>query len=219
MSYCKRFFWVWILGLPLAISAVGQSAARGEWQEHHVRQGDGKGGWMTRPALRQVLKHPEATATMPFGLAQMDHGEIAILCSREKQPAKGLRTFEPSIAFSKDGGATWSDFAIIPGTTGRPQFLTSLGQGRLSFITEVFNNAGKPQRIFSNDSGRTWKETVDHPPTKEGHSFNVEGNAWVDRDDEGQAKAILEIGWHFKPGKHPWNVDGRPGDPCAAAEA
>ena len=49
---------------------------------------------------------------------------------------------------SKDGGATWSDFTIIPGTTGRPQYLEWLGGGRLSFITEVFHNAGKPMAVI-----------------------------------------------------------------------
>jgi len=89
----------WLLGF----SAWVPNPARGEWQEHRIRQGDGQGGWVTRPALRQVLKHPDANYTMPFGLAQMDNGEIALLCSREKTHAAGNKTFEPIIAFSKDG--------------------------------------------------------------------------------------------------------------------
>src|SRR5262245_57196333 len=109
------------------------AANTGRWKEHHIRQGDGRGGWVTRPALRQVLKHPDANFTMPFGLVQMDNGEVAILCSREKTGPKG-RTVEAIIAFSKDGGATWSDFTIIPGTTDRPMLFTDLGRGRLSFL-------------------------------------------------------------------------------------
>jgi outer membrane protein assembly factor BamB len=32
----------------------------------------------------------------------------------------------------------------------------------------------------------------------------VEGNAWIDRDEQGRARAILELGWHYAPGKrHP----------------
>jgi hypothetical protein len=134
----------------------------------------------------------------------MDNGEIAILCSREKEQPKGAKTFEPIIAFSKDDAASWSDFRIISGTQGRPQYFEYLGEGRLSFITEVFAKENKPQRIFSNDFGRTWTERADHPPTKEGRSFSVEGNAWIDRDNQGRAKAILELGWHYAPGKsHP----------------
>jgi len=191
-------------GCLLLHGVVIPPLTRGEWREHRIRQGDGKGGWITRPALRQVLRHPDATHTMPFGLAQMDNGEIAILCSREKQSAQGPRVFEPIIAFSKDGGATWSDFAIIPGTRGRPQYLEWLGGGRLSFVTEAIGEGATMRRFFSNDHGRTWNESVPHPPTKDGISFNLEGNGWVDRDELGRAKAILEIGWHLPPGKtHP----------------
>jgi len=154
--------------------------------------------------MRQVLKHPDSNFTMPFGLVQMDNGELAILCSREKQPAQGSKTIEPIIAFSKDGGATWSSFTTVPGTRGRPQYLAHLGGGRLSFVTEVLDQGGKPQRIFSDDRGRTWTRRVEHPPTKGGLGFGLEGNPWIDRDERGQARAILELGWHYAPGKsHP----------------
>jgi hypothetical protein len=184
----------------LAVGAFGPGSAWSAWQEHRIRQGDGRGGWITRPALRQVLKHPDASFTMPFGLVGMDNGELAILCSREKAPPKGVRTFEPIIAFSKDDGATWSEFRVVPGSKGRPQYLESLGAGRLSFVTEVFDQGAKPQRVFSNDYGRTWNERVDHPPTKDGSAFSLEGNAWIDRDERGRAKAILELGYHWAPG-------------------
>src|SRR5262249_9730645 len=62
----------------------------------------------------------------------------------------------------------------------------------------------RPQRLFSHDVGRTWPERHDHPPTRTGMPFNVEGNAWIDRDATGRARAILELGWHYAPGKsHP----------------
>jgi hypothetical protein len=179
--------------------------APGRWQPHQIRQGDGKGGWITRSAWRQVLKDPEPGATtLPFGLVSMDNGEIAILCSREKQKAKGGSSFQPVIAFTKDGGSTWTDFTPIAGAAGRPHYFTSLGGGRLSFVTEVFDKGSKSRRFFSNDYGRTWPENIEHPLTKNGMPFNLEGNAWVDRDARGKAKAILELGWHYPPGKsHP----------------
>jgi hypothetical protein len=184
-------------------SVLSAQQARGEWQQHQIRHGDGRGNWVVRRALRQVLKHPNAEFTMPFGLAQMDNGEIAIVVSREITNPEGGRIVEPNIAFSSDGGATWSDFQVIAGTKGRPQFLQWLGGGRLSFITET-NDGDKPQRIFSSDYGRTWKEIIDQPQTKEGMTFNIEGNGWIDRDDAGAPKAILEIGWHVEAGKrHP----------------
>jgi len=189
---------VWLMACSVMVRP-----AWGDWKNHQIRQGDGKGGWVARPAQRQVLRHPDSEYTMPFGLAQMDNGEIAIIVSREKANSAGGRIFEPNIAFSKDGGATWSTFQAIPGTKGRPQFLYWLGSGRLSFVTETFDN-GKQQRFFSSDYGRTWKESVDHPATKEGRGFGIEGNGWIDRGDKGAPKAILEIGYHLEAGKtHP----------------
>ncbi len=84
--------------------------------------------------------------------------------------------------------------------------MTYLGGGRLSFVTEVFDKAARPQRIISSDYGRTWTERIDHAPTKSGMPFNLEGNAWVDRDAKGDARAILEVGWHYDKGKD-WPKD------------
>jgi hypothetical protein len=204
MNFLRRHPAAIVLACWVAMGSREQDHAHGAWHGHEIRQGDGRGGWVVRPAFRQVLKHPDSTHTMPFGLVKMDNGELAILCSREKQPVGGPRTIEPIIAFSRDGGATWSSFNTIKGTTGRPQLLSDLGGGRLSFITEVFDKGGKPQRIFSPDYGRTWTERVDHPLTRDGYSFGVEGTPWIDRDQRGHATAILELGWHYAPGKsHP----------------
>ncbi len=79
----------------LACHVLAPQFARGEWQAHQIRQGDGEGGWVARPALRQVLKHPDSEFTMPFSLAQMGNGEIAILVSREKAKPGGGRIVEP----------------------------------------------------------------------------------------------------------------------------
>jgi hypothetical protein len=38
-----------------------------------------------RSAQRQVLKQPDSKHTMPFGLVQMDNGEIVLICSWERQ--------------------------------------------------------------------------------------------------------------------------------------
>ncbi len=42
---------------------------------------------------------------------------------------------------------------------------------------------------------------MEHPRTKDGQSFGVAGNAWIDRDAQGRARAILELGWHYAPGE------------------
>ena len=171
-------------------TAAAPSAKRSGWLDHRVLQGDGRGGWVSRPAKIQAIRHPTANMTMPFGLVRMDNGELALQCSAEGKPTK------PVIAFSRDDGDTWTDFVEIPGASGRPMLLTYHGGGTLSFV------AGR--RYFSHDYGRTWTESVEHPPTREGRPFHLEGNAWVERDEGGKAKAILELGWHYAPGKkHP----------------
>lgn len=171
-------------------TATPPSAKRTGWLEHRVLQGDGRGGWVSRPAKIQAIRHPTANMTMPFGLVRMDNGELALQCSAEGKPTK------PVIAFSRDDGETWTDFMEIPGTSGRPMLLTYHGGGTLSFVSG--------RRYFSHDYGRTWTDSVEHPPTREGRPFHLEGNAGVDRDEAGKAKAILELGWHYAPGKkHP----------------
>jgi protein-lysine methyltransferase-like protein len=77
---------------------ITPQAARGEWQGHQIRQGDGQGGWVARPAQRQVLKHSDAEFTMPFGLAQMDNGDYRL---KPESPALKLG-FKP-ISFEQIG--------------------------------------------------------------------------------------------------------------------
>ncbi|MBP86914.1 MAG: hypothetical protein CMJ64_09380 [Planctomycetaceae bacterium] len=171
-------------------TATTPPAKRTGWLDHRVLQGDGRGGWVSRPAKIQAIRHPTANMTMPFGLVRMDNGELALQCSAEGKPTK------PVIAFSRDDGDTWTGFSEIPGASGRPMLLTCHGGGTLSFV------AGR--RYFSHDYGRTWTDSVEHPPTRDGRPFHLEGNAWIDRDKAGKAQAILELGWHYAPGKkHP----------------
>jgi len=71
-----------ILGCSLPVSTLGQNADRAGWQDHRIRQGDGKGGWVSRPAWRQVLKHPDANFTMPFGLVQIMNLTVSMSCAQ-----------------------------------------------------------------------------------------------------------------------------------------
>ena len=179
-------------GVVRPIAASGNLSRTG-WREHQILQGDGQGGWVTRPAKMQFLKQPGSNFTMPFGMVQMDDGQIVLQCSGER---RGQSTV-PILAFSQDGGDTWTDFQPVAGTGGRPMHLSNFGPGRLSFI------AGG-RRWFSDDRGRSWPQNVEHPRTSEGQAFNLEGNDWIDRDEQGNPTAILQLGWHYEPGKrHP----------------
>jgi len=207
-----------VVGVLFAI-LVGQvvTAETFSWRPHVIRQGDGKGGWITRNAQLQFLAgriegkvEPlafggGAGTTMGFGLAQMDNGEVVFLGTWQGK-GSGPQTV---VAISQNRGALWTELQPIPGISSRPMNLTNLGGETLSFVAD--------RRHYSHDNGRTWTDHVPHPKTEEGMPFNLEGNAWVDRDKDGKAKAVYEIGWHYKPGeKHPrddaWAVFRRSAD-------
>ena len=106
------------LGL-LSLSGLAEA----KWQPHQVKQRDPQGKEVTLPAQRQTLSIKGQKRVLPFGLIQMDNGEIAMIASRESDE------FLPVITFSADGGDTWSDFKDLPGSV-RPMHLMYLGQGK-----------------------------------------------------------------------------------------
>ncbi len=172
--------------------APGVRIARTGWLAHHIRQGDGQGGWVARPARIQILKAEGFGYTMPFGIVQLDNGDLVMSCSSGEPGKPGAKCI---VVRSSDDGATWSDFVDM-GHGGRPMVLSNLGGKRVTFVLGP--------RYYSNDGGRTWDETVPHPRTKDDRTFHHEGTAWVDRDEDGNVTAIHELGWHYAPGKrHP----------------
>lgn len=190
------------------------------FRRHHVRRGDGGGGWRSHAAEIQFLHRKDGAGIKPFGIAQMDNGEVILAASWDNgSPAPSARDREkPVVAFSRDGGTTWSDFQVIAGASGRPVMFTDLGKGRLFFQTDLTNPI---QQYFSNDYGRTWPEKrVIQPPSFEGSFggidgyFGGEGNALVDED----GKRVGVIGYTYKKGsKFPqdpavgmlrWSTDG-----------
>ena len=208
MSYLPQSVWY---GMFLAVLLVVcgtvprvQSDEAAGWKPHRIRQGDGQGGWIVKSAQCQPLKQsfwgPSEGSWAAFGLAQMDNGEI-VLVGTSKPEGGGEDTV---IAFSSDRGESWSEFESIPGVTGRPMMLAYLGKGVLTFRVG--------QRYFSADYGRTWSEHVPVPLTSEGHPFSPEGNPVVDRDAQGIATAIGEIGWHYGPS----GASGYPDEACGA---
>ncbi|MFH0964328.1 MAG: hypothetical protein V2A58_09995 [Planctomycetota bacterium] len=152
------------------------------WKEHPIRKGDRHGGWTFVPGEHQLLVGKRDAGVMPFGLVQMDNGEVILAASH----TDGDREV-PVFAYSCDSGDTWSDWHTVPGTggkpgSGRPMMLTYLGGGDLFFIVHG-------QRFFSKDYGRTWPERIGIPGPA---SWN-EGNNLVDFDESGNVKAVAEV--------------------------
>ena len=51
-----------------------QETERFSWKEHHVLQGDGRGGFVVHPAEYQFVPRFGEFKVLPFGLTAMDNG-------------------------------------------------------------------------------------------------------------------------------------------------
>ena len=134
----------------------------------------------------------------PFGIAQMDNGEI-ILAGVIDQSSGKEKTV---ITISPDGGQTWSPIKRVGRNVfGRPMGLTYLGKGDVMFAIGdslqaiVDTGNGKPIRFFSKDYGRTWRERHELPVSRAGKPINTEGNYMVDRDEVGYVTRVAAFGW------------------------
>jgi hypothetical protein len=183
----------------MAVSLVMQAPAgrvEAAWQPGQITEGDGHGGSIAHPACKQELfAGPAGSKTMPFGLVQMNNGQIAMAASW--QASDGVT--HPVIGFSTDGGGSWSPFQTIPPFSGdanaaRPMMLTYLGGSNLSYV------AGRSV-YFSNDYGQHWGQPVSYGLGAGYTNSAEEGNAGVDRDPNGNAVRVNEIGYS-------WNGNG-----------
>jgi hypothetical protein len=163
------------------------------WLPSSIKEGNGQGGFITHDARKQAISAPGGVR--PYGLVQMDTGRIAMVVSA------GAGTSEhPAITFSDNGGDTWSAFQSLPtasaGSESRPLMLTYLGGGNLSYVSnQNISGASHCSSYFSSDYGQTWGQPVALPPAATGYTFMMEGNTGVDRDANGNATRVMEIGY------------------------
>jgi hypothetical protein len=155
MPRSVRSVFAGVFGWLLAFGALAPNLARGEWQEHCIRQGDGHGGWVTRPALRQVLKHPDANHTMPFGLAQMGNGEIAKAWIDEVAPPQWKFTVEHN-------GKKWlrgvSEGAIVRAANGDLVAALRTDMPPKYFDGPHDDSLEGTAISISRDDGKTWSD-------------------------------------------------------------
>ena len=200
--------------LSLRLRADGSDG----WEPHDVLEGDGHGGWTRHAAQRRFLPHHNVPGsyTMPFGLLQMDNGEVILAGSwNDGSSTKADLAEKCFVAFSRDRGDHWSDFSVLSDAFGRRLMLSDLGRGRLMFQTDPLRPV-LPRQFFSADYGRSWPQSrllqkaandgTIAGPSDEG-IFATEGNALVDHDSGARAIRIAEIGWNLGKGKQDWPRD------------
>lgn len=179
------------------------------WKPTWIKQANGKGGWLLHPAQIQFLDYgdgktpyydPKFHGLMPFGVEQMDNGELALIGAMTDDSKKYPRSERPVIAFSRDRGNTWTSLQFVDESEncfGRPMLFTYVGKGNLMFQTEP----EPAMQYFSHDYGHTWSDRQPLQPASNGEVFNIEGSALVDRDANGLAKRIAAIGLNYPKGR------------------
>ena len=152
------------------------------WRDSSIRKGDGEGGWKTHVVQTRMFPATKGNYIMPFGIHEMDNGQIIIGASWHDGEME-----LPVISTSSDGGETFSDWETVPNTFDRPMMFTYLGRGELLFSAHGFHH-------YSHDYGRTWPERLPVPAATNGGMFWAEGNMLVDTAADGRAERVAATG-------------------------
>lgn len=188
------------------------------WQAHVVKQGDGKGGWIDLPAEYQLVTMNNGSIWYcPFGVDLMGNGVLILLGPAFFGTAEPGEV--PVTAFSQDNGQTWSGFNYLDAngaSAGRPTMLTLLSPTSLSF--RAYYSGPGDATFFSSDYALTWPEHVAYPLLANGRPMEDEGDALIDRDTNGNATLVAQIGSYIEDvsqypaspaiGTIRWSTDG-----------
>src|SRR5882762_7799128 len=101
-----------LAGSPVPGETVGDYLG---FRRHWIRKGDGKGAWKIQAAEIQFLHRKTGSGIKPFGIAQMDNGEVILAASWDdgSSDKNAANPEKPAMAFSRDGGRSWSDFRVV----------------------------------------------------------------------------------------------------------
>ena len=164
-------------GVFIGLSLLTERA-HAAWGPAGILVGPSVGEGTIYPAQRQLITAAGYTYVMPFGLAQMNNGEIIMTASLET-----ATTETAAVSFSTDDGNSWTPFQPIPDFSARPPGLTYMGGSNLTLLGTGY---------FSSDYGQTWtiQGTINETYAAD------EGTEAVDRDANGNATWVGEIGWN-----------------------
>jgi hypothetical protein len=150
------------------------------YKPHFIRRGDGRGGWLLLEAQYRMITSQSDGYLMPYGVAQMDSGEVILVAGMQENEEYGCVVF-----VSSDAGHCWSA-PIRTGAYGRPLTFGYLGGGQVVLGNELL---GKPedqirkrQLYLSEDYGRTWAGRPYPQIARDGRSVvTTEGQVFAER--------------------------------------
>lgn len=191
-----------LAGFLLFATTLAASFVQAQWRPHTLKVGNGQGGQIEVPAQIQRIQYPGPgnEVTLPFGIVEMDNGEIAMTVTATPINVSTTAYRLPrytGIGFSKDGGDTWFDWRHLEVWAAQ---LSYLGEGKLTTADHAF-------RYFSSDYGRTWPVKIPEQLCSCGHiygDFDREGYAAVDYDANGNAIKMFSLGFHYEAGDGQW---------------
>ena len=181
---------------------------KSQWQDHIVRQLNGRDRQIELPARFQVVNDHwnQVPPDMPkigytpdvIYMQELDRLLLTVDCAHPNP------VHHTTISTSDDHGATWSERRWLhTDPSGNPDAqcvgLTYLGKGQLTM------NPDAKFRWYSSDYGQTWHPGEVRPLASDGKCFYQAGDTnplLVDRDPAGKIIRLAETCW--KPTGIPW---------------
>ena len=180
---------IWQIVLTVGVVLITSSVGVAAWQQHEVRQLNGKDSQIRLPARFQMVTESwHRVVAVPYIIYMPEKDRLLMLVGCDYPHCAFILT-------SDDRGANWSD--LRPARVdkdGKPSVglgtsLAYLGDGKALFYA-----AG--QRLFSRDYGNTWGETVPIAPNSDGGRWSIWDPPLVDRDEKtGTVIRLAETGY------------------------
>ena len=177
-----------------------ESKLAGKWQRHEILQYSQyvQEGTRKIPALLQIAtEHLDYTSIVPYMVYMPEKDRLLILVTAGENPC-------PSLMFSDDHGATWTDpKPMHPDVkSGLGVGLAYLGKGKVMLSvasTLAFEDASELlRRFFSDDFGETWNRSAPMPGPGDDLAKHEWDPPFIDRDpDSGDVLRIISTAYQF----------------------
>ena len=181
----------------------------GKWQRHTICQYSQyvQEGTRKIPALLQMpTEHLDYTSEIPYLVYMPEKDRLLILVTAGENPC-------PSLMFSDDHGATWTDpkpmHPDVKSGMGMGVGLAYLGKGKVMLSIEqmflqvmaknTFEVASELfRRFFSDDFGETWNRSAPMPGPGDGLAKHEWDPPFIDRDpDSGDVLRIISTAYQY----------------------